>query len=55
MQVLGSPKEETWPGVSELPFFKPTFPKFEALGLEKYKGQLRESDPLMIDLLSKML
>ena len=55
MQVLGSPREDNWPGVSQLPFFKSSFPKFDSLGLLKYKGQLRERDPQMIDLLTKML
>merc|ERR1719265_969519 len=31
-QKLGTPTEQTWPGVSELPDFKPTFPKWPARG-----------------------
>lgn len=54
-QVFGTPNEESWPEVFELPAFKPTFPKFKAIGLEKHKGELRKSDPILLDLLSKML
>ena len=25
-QILGSPTEKTWPGILELPDYKPTFP-----------------------------
>ena len=52
-EVLGTPTEETWPGVSQLPDYKPTFPKFHGQGLRKVLGQtLSESG---LDLMEKML
>jgi len=51
-RVLGTPTEKTWPGVSELPDWKPSFPKWAAEPLKKLVPQL---DPLGLDLLAKML
>ena len=35
--ILGTPTEETWPGISSLKWFKPfTFPKFKAKDLSDY-------------------
>jgi serine/threonine protein kinase len=28
-RLLGTPTEEEWPGVTELPNYKPTFPKWK--------------------------
>jgi len=33
-QVLGTPNETTWPGVSQLEYYTPEFPKFPGTGLE---------------------
>ena len=33
-QLLGTPDENSWPGVSKLPFYKENFPKFRAAGIE---------------------
>lgn len=53
---MGTPKESTWPGVSTLPDFKNTFPRWPtpanmaaALGKE-----VTNLDALGLDLLSKM-
>jgi hypothetical protein len=31
--VLGTPNEESWPGVKQLPDYKPTFPQWSAQNL----------------------
>ncbi|EDO43671.1 predicted protein [Nematostella vectensis] len=51
-RILGTPTEETWKGVTSLPDYKPTFPKWAGDGLKKAVPQL-DSDGL--DLLKKML
>lgn len=30
VRILGTPNEETWPGVRQLPDYKPTFPQWVA-------------------------
>lgn len=51
-RVLGTPTEESWPGISQLPDYKPDFPRWPAVPLSKAVPQL-DADGL--DLLSKML
>ena len=51
-RVLGTPTEETWPGVSQLPDYKSTFPKWARQDWDKVAPSL---DPLALDLLSQML
>ena len=51
-QVLGTPTEEEWIGVSSLPDFKDIFPKWARTPLEKLVPSL---EPAGVDLLSKML
>jgi len=51
-RVLGTPTEETWPSVSKLPDYKPTFPCWAQQPLAKLVPTL---DPLGLDLLDKML
>ena len=48
-RVLGTPTEETWPGVSQYPDFKSTFPKWRSQPLGKVVKGL---DELGLDLLS---
>lgn len=48
-RVLGTPDENLWPGVSKLPDYKTSFPKWRPQPLHKVVPQL---DPLGIDLLS---
>jgi len=49
---LGTPSEETWSGVTELPEWKNDFPKFEPHQLNEIVPTL---DPVGIDLLARML
>lgn len=51
-RTLGTPNEETWPGVSSLPDYQPHFPVWEANSLYDV---LPNIDPLAVDLLTKML
>ena len=51
---LGTPTEETWPGVTALADYKQSFPKWPAQPLTKTVKELR-ADPLALDLLQKML
>jgi len=52
-RILGTPTEETWPGVSKLPDYKPTnFPKWKATNLSHV---LPNVEPAGIDLLAQML
>ncbi|KAI3701204.1 hypothetical protein L2E82_45853 [Cichorium intybus] len=50
--VMGTPTEDTWPGVSSLRDFKSTFPKWQAKDLETMVPNLDKSG---LDLLRKML
>jgi serine/threonine protein kinase len=51
-RTLGTPNEESWPGVSSLPDYKATFPSWPARGLQKICPTL---DPVGLDLLAQML
>lgn len=51
-RILGTPNEETWPGVTDLPDYRPHFPQWEPKSLKDVIPQL---DPLGLDLLSQML
>lgn len=46
--VLGTPSEESWPGVKQLPDYKPTFPQWSAQNLGE---QVPYLDAAGIDLL----
>lgn len=51
-RFMGTPNEETWPGVTSLPDFKSTFPKWPPTDLGTLVPRLA---PAGVDLLSKML
>ncbi|KAF6204870.1 hypothetical protein GE061_019034 [Apolygus lucorum] len=51
-RVLRTPTEETWPGVSDLPDYKPTFPNWTNYTLE---AQVKNINKAGLDMLSKML
>lgn len=54
-QKLGTPTEATWPGVSELPDFKHTFPKWPARGWAQIRNTAQQVGPDGIDLLEKLM
>lgn len=51
-QSLGTPTEENWPTVKDLPEWKPDFTRYEA---KPWKRIVDKMDPAGIDLISKML
>ena len=51
-QMFGTPNENTWPGVTKLPEFKLTFPRFKGKGLNTYNKNI---DNVGLDLLNKMI
>ncbi|XP_074592584.1 cell division control protein 2 homolog [Curcuma longa] len=51
-RILGTPNEDTWPGVTSLPDFKSAFPKWQSKDLATLVLNLGDAG---IDLLSKML
>jgi serine/threonine protein kinase len=51
-RTLGTPDEAAWPGVSALPDYKPTFPRWPAKALDKICPKLNDAGR---DLLDKML
>lgn len=51
-RILGTPDEESWPGVCSLPDYKSTFPKWKIQKLSTHTPQLTDDG---IDLLAKML
>jgi len=51
-RCLGTPNEEIWPGVSQYPDYKTTFPQWSAV---PFKTAVTGLDELGLDLLSKML
>jgi serine/threonine protein kinase len=53
-RTLGTPSEETWSGVTSLPDFKPTFPRWAPQPLSTVCKELAK-DPLALDLVQKML
>lgn len=51
-RILGTPNEDIWPGVSQLPDFKPTFPYWSPQNLQKFVEKL---EPAGVELLKEML
>jgi serine/threonine protein kinase len=51
-QIMGTPNENTWPGVSQFPDYKETFPNWKPQNLGNY---LNRPDVLAVDLLAQML
>merc|ERR1719191_667125 len=54
-QKLGTPTESTWPGISELPDFKPTFPQWTPKGWHATRNTAAQVGPEGIDLLDKLM
>jgi len=54
-QKLGTPTEAIWPGVSELPDFKPSFPKWSHKGWANIRNTLAQVGTTGIDLLDKLM
>lgn len=54
-QKLGTPSEQMWPGLSELPDFKPTFPKWPTRGWNQIRNTAAQVGPDGIDLLERLM
>jgi len=54
-QKLGTPTEATWPGVSELPDFKPSFPKWSHKGWANIRNTLAQLGTPGIELLDQLM
>lgn len=54
-QKLGTPTEAVWPGVSELPDFKPTFPKWTHKGWSNIRNTQAQLGASGIDILDKLM
>jgi len=54
-QKLGTPTLEQWPGLVEMPDFKPTFPKWSPKGWENIRNTKAQVGPEGIDLLEKLM
>lgn len=54
-QKLGTPSTEQWPGLSELPEFKASFPKWPAKGWRNIRNTEAQVGPDGIDLLEKLM
>jgi serine/threonine protein kinase len=53
-QKLGTPTEAAWPGVSELPDFKPSFPKWQPKGWANIRNTLAQVGTSGVDLLEQL-
>jgi len=51
--IMGTPSEEVWPGVTQLPYWKPNFPHWPRQEWSRTFPTIK--DPLILDLLGKML
>lgn len=51
-QFHGTPTEKTWPGISQIPDFKPSFPRFRA---QDCKAHFKNMNAEAIDLLMKFI
>jgi serine/threonine protein kinase len=54
-QKLGTPNEQVWPGISELPDFKATFPKWPARGWANIRNTLEQVGQDGIELLDCLM
>jgi len=54
-QKLGTPTEETWPGVNDLPDFKLTFPKWKAKGWENIRNTKAQLGTSGVELLEQLM
>lgn len=54
-QKLGTPNESIWPGLSRLPDFKPTFPKWRPRGWANIRNISSQVGPAGIDLLENLM
>lgn len=54
-QKLGTPTEQMWPGLAELPDFKPSFPKWPPKGWNQIRNTAAQVGPEGVDLLERLM
>jgi len=54
-QKLGTPTEAVWPGLSKLPDFKPSFPKWQPKGWANIQNTSAQLGPTGVDLLDQLM
>jgi len=54
-QKLGTPNNDVWPGVSELPDYKPTFPKWKPIGWANIRNTLAQLGLVGVELLEQLM
>merc|ERR1719384_2465298 len=54
-QKLGTPTTEEWPGVNDLPEFKPTFPKWRPKGWENIRNMKEQLGADGVELIAKLM
>merc|ERR1719258_126127 len=54
-QKLGTPTEAMWPGLSELPDFKPSFPQWKPKGWKNIRNTLTQLGASGIDILDRLM
>eukprot|EP00349_Pseudokeronopsis_sp_Brazil_P008762 CAMPEP_0202971650 /NCGR_PEP_ID=MMETSP1396-20130829/29069_1 /ASSEMBLY_ACC=CAM_ASM_000872 /TAXON_ID= /ORGANISM="Pseudokeronopsis sp., Strain Brazil" /LENGTH=97 /DNA_ID=CAMNT_0049701231 /DNA_START=709 /DNA_END=1002 /DNA_ORIENTATION=+ len=54
-KLLGTPCEDSWQGIEDLPEFKLSFPKWKVNAEENLKKLATNMDPLAVDLLARMV
>jgi len=54
-QKLGTPTEAVWPGLSKLPDFKPSFPKWQPKGWANIRNTSAQLGPTGVDLLDQLM
>jgi serine/threonine protein kinase len=54
-QKLGTPTESVWPGIAELPDFKPTFPKWSPKGWSNIRNTFAQVGVMGVDLLEQLM
>lgn len=54
-RTLGTPTEESWPGVSTLPEYKPIWPVWKEKGIKSLIPDTNKERDVIVDLLSKMV
>ena len=54
-QILGTPNEETWPGISKLPEYKLSFPQWRPQPIKSWAKEFKDFDKDGLDLMEKFL
>jgi serine/threonine protein kinase len=50
-KIMGTPTEDTWQGITDLPEFKVSFPQWKVNAIENLKKMCSNMDDIALDLL----